>query len=95
MKTPWKSIIFLLIVGILLILLTTATAIFSIIVAIFGISILTVPLTFLFGLITGQSYDRVCDNSEILYKLNQFGKWSIIVSLGCVLILGIYSFLLK
>lgn len=95
MKTPWKSIIFLLIIGILLILFTTATIIFSIFLVIFGISMLTVPLTLLFGLVTGQSYDRVCDNSEIIYKLNQFGKWSIIISLGAFLTFGVYSFLLK
>lgn len=47
---------------------------------------LIVPLTYVWGLITGQSYDRVCDNSEIVYKLNQVCKWTLVISLGMLII---------
>jgi hypothetical protein len=53
-------------------------------IALIGASI--VPLTWLYGIITGQSYERVCDNSEILYQLNRIGKWTIIILIGILLI---------
>jgi len=53
-------------------------------VAIFSAAV--VPLTWVWGLITGQSYDRVCDNSEIIYRLNQIGKWTITIGLAIALI---------
>lgn len=49
-----------------------------------------VPLTWIWGLLTGQSYDRVCDNSEIIYKLNQLGKWTIAIGFAISLIYLIY-----
>ena len=45
-----------------------------------------VPLTWIFGLVTNQSYNRVCDNSEILFKINQVGKWTLIIYLSLLLI---------
>ena len=56
-------------------------------VAVVGASI--VPLTFIWGLLTGQSYARVCDNSEILYRLNQVGKWTLTVAVGILVIFGL------
>lgn len=53
-------------------------------VAIFSAAV--VPLTWMWGLITGQSYDRVCDNSEVIYKLNQIGKWTIVIGIAICLI---------
>ena len=53
-------------------------------VAIFSAAV--VPLTWIWGLITGQSYDRVCDNSEVIYKLNQIGKWTIVIGIAICLI---------
>lgn len=47
---------------------------------------LIVPLTYIWGLITDQSYDRVCDNSEFIYRLNQIGKWTLVIGLGFLLI---------
>jgi len=38
------------------------------------ISISIVPLTWLYAQITGKSYSFVCDQSELLYRLNKFGK---------------------
>jgi len=50
-----------------------------------------VPLTWFWGLLTGQSYDRVCDNSEIVYKLNQLGKWTIFAGVA-ILFIGLVAF---
>jgi hypothetical protein len=53
-----------------------------------------VPITWLWGLMTGQSYDRVCDNSEIVYRLNQLGKWTIFIGIAFTFIgLIFYSIL--
>jgi hypothetical protein len=49
-----------------------------------------VPLTWLWGLITGQSYDRVCDNSEIIYRLNQIGKWTIFIGIAILFVYMIF-----
>jgi hypothetical protein len=53
-----------------------------------------VPLTWFWGLLTGQSYDRVCDNSEIIYKLNQLGKWTIVIGLSLFLLYFIYNMII-
>lgn len=50
-----------------------------------------VPLTWIWGLLTGQSYDRVCDNSEIVYKLNQLGKWTIAIGIAILFVYMIFS----
>ena len=56
----------------LLVLLVIGVLIFfsSVFIALAILSMAIVPLTLLWGLITGQTYDRVCDNSELVYKLN-------------------------
>jgi hypothetical protein len=53
-------------------------------IALTGASI--VPLTWIWGLLTGQSYERVCDNSEILYQLNRIGKWTILLLIALFII---------
>lgn len=58
-------------------------------VAIFSAAV--VPLTWMWGLITGQSYDRVCDNSEVIYKLNQIGKWTIVIGIA-ICLMGLVFF---
>ena len=58
-------------------------------VAIFSAAV--VPLTWIWGLITGQSYDRVCDNSEVIYKLNQIGKWTIVIGIA-ICLMGLVFF---
>lgn len=77
--------------GSLLILLIILLIIFagSILAAIAVLSLAIVPLTGLWGLFTGQSYARVCDNSEIIYKLNQFGKWCWALAVGGAMIYGV------
>jgi hypothetical protein len=73
--------------GIILLMLILALAAGgAIIVALCVVGALIVPLTYVWGLLTNQSYDRVCDNSEIVYKLNQVGKWTLLISLGILII---------
>ncbi len=80
----------------LLVILVIITFIFgfALFISIAALSAFIVPLTYLYGLATGQSYDRVCDNSEILYKLNQLGKWALVVltATGFVYLLFHYIF---
>ena len=70
----------------IILLMVFATTV-GIAIAVVGASI--VPLTFIWGLLTGQSYARVCDNSEILYRLNQVGKWTLVVVIGLAIIFWI------
>lgn len=78
------SILVLLVIGVLIFFS-------SVFIVLAVLSMAIVPLTWLWGLVTGQSYDRVCDNSELVYQLNQFGKISLSVGIG---LLAIY-FILK
>ena len=61
----------------------------TVFIAVAIMSALIVPLTWGWGLLTDQSYDRVCDNSEIVYQLNQFGKWTIVICVALLLLCGI------
>ena len=49
------------------------------------ISALIVPMTYLYSLISGRSYNSVIDSSNMLYKLNIFGQWSLVIML-CLLV---------
>ena len=74
-------------IGILFLMLIMALAFGGVVLLTIAIvGALIVPLTYIWGLITGQSYERVCDNSEIVYKLNQVGKWTLIISIGMLII---------
>lgn len=55
-----------------------------------SISIVSVPVTFIMSLLSGESYDRICDNSEILYRLNKIGRWSIVILAGAALAWATY-----
>ena len=61
-----------------------------VIISILTLSVLVVPITFIWSKITGESYDRVCDNSEIVYQLNRVGKWSFATLSGFIILYGIY-----
>ena len=58
----------------------------SVFVSVALIAAAIVPLTWVYGLITGQTYDRVCDNSQILYRLNQIGKWTIVIGTALLIL---------
>jgi hypothetical protein len=81
-KIPTLGNIFSLLILLFIVILILGAGVFlSIAILSAGI----VPLTWIWGLISGQSYDRVCDNSEVLYRLNQIGKWTIVI--GCSFLL--------
>lgn len=82
--------------GSLLILLIIIVALIggSIFLAIGILGLAIVPLTGLWGLLTGQSYARVCDNSEIIYRLNNIGKWAWAIAIGGGMVFGIVSLFL-
>jgi len=75
------------VISLLLILFLVLFLLFSgVFIAVAIMSAAIVPITWIFGLFTGQSYDRVCDNSEIVYRLNQVGKWTIVIGLAFIFI---------
>lgn len=76
-----KALSLLVLVVILLILLFSGL---FITIALIGASV--VPLTWIWGILTGQSYERVCDNSEIVYRLNQIGKWTLLVLIALLIL---------
>lgn len=79
------TLLTLIVIGIAFLLFSVAAIAFAYAVVILAMSILVVPATWIFGLVTGQSYDRVCDNSEIVYQLNRIGKWTILFSFGALM----------
>jgi len=66
----------------------------SILICLASVSAITVPITYLMALISGETYDRICDNSEIVYQLNRIGKWTILVLIGSVLSWSFYLLIL-
>jgi hypothetical protein len=50
----------------------------------FLISLCIVPATWIWAKVTDQDYHFLCDQSEILYRLNQIGKYSYLI-LACIL----------
>jgi len=49
-----------------------------------------VPLTWIYGLISGKGYSQICDTSETLFKLNQLGRWTWAVLLGLTIIYHLF-----
>lgn len=65
----------------LLVLLVFA---FKVLIGLAVLSILIVPLTWIYSKIVGQSYNFTIDQSNMLYKLNKFGQWSLIIGLSII-----------
>lgn len=59
------------------------------------LSVLIVPLTWIYSKIAGQSYHFTIDQSEILYKLNNFGQWSMVFGLAFLIYFLFYNYLLN
>lgn len=75
------------VLAVLVLLIVVFILIFStVFVSVALIAAAIVPLTWVYGLITGQTYDRVCDNSQILYRLNQIGKWTIVIGTALLIL---------
>ncbi len=85
------TLLVFIVVGITFLFFSAAAIAFAYAVVILAMSILVVPVTWIFGLVTGQSYDRVCDNSEIVYQLNRIGKWTILFSFGAFMTWVVYN----
>ncbi len=62
----------------------------NIFIAMSILSILIVPTTFVYSKIKGRSYNSVIDSSNILYKLNKFGQWMLVISAAIILLSIIY-----
>jgi hypothetical protein len=58
---------------------------FNVFVAISIVSMAIVPLTFIYAKLAGQSYNFTIDQSNMLYKLNKFGQWSLLIG-GTILL---------
>jgi hypothetical protein len=52
---------------------------FKIFLALVIVSMLIVPLTWGYAKLAGQSYNFTIDQSNMLYKLNKFGQWSLLI----------------
>jgi hypothetical protein len=65
----------------LLVLLVFA---FKVLIGLAVLSILIVPLTWIYSKIVGQSYNFTIDQSNMLYKLNKFGQWSLVIGLSII-----------
>ena len=49
---------------------------FNVFIGLYLISLLLVPVTWLYAAATGRSYSFVVDQSAMLYQLNKFGQWA-------------------
>ena len=65
----------------------------NVFIAIALVSILIVPLTWLYAKLSGQSYNFTIDQSNMLYKLNNFGQWSLLIG-GSLLLLYFIIYIL-
>lgn len=61
-------------------------------IALVFLSMAIVPLTWAYAQLMGQSYSFTIDQSEILYRLNILGQWSLVIG-GGILLLGMFFFL--
>lgn len=56
-------------------------------------SIIIVPITYLYCRLTGRSYHSVMDSSELLYRANKWGQGAIIVLIAIGIFYGVIWFL--
>ena len=59
------------------------------------LSMLMVPLTYLFSVATERSYNSVIDSSDMLYKLNKLGQWTWLIVGSIVVLSFTFLFILK
>lgn len=63
--------------GVLLILALILA--FNVFLALCILSLLIVPATWAYSKMLGRSYNSIIDSSDMLYKLNKFGQWSLVI----------------
>lgn len=73
---------------IILLLIIVIVVFFPIFFSLAFLSMLIVPATWIYAQLSGQSYHFVIDQSNILYKLNIFGQWSLIIG-GSIFLFGL------
>lgn len=59
-------------------------------IAVAIVSMFIVPLTYLYSLLIGRSYNFVIDQSNILYKMNILGQWSLVICISFLLVKYFY-----
>lgn len=67
-----------------LLLLALAIKVF---IALAVVSMLIVPLTWIYAKLVGQSYNFTIDQSNMLYKLNKFGQCALLIG-GSILLVN-------
>ncbi len=72
-----------------LILVILCVVFFPILIATFFASMFIVPLTWIYAQYTGQSYSYTIDQSNILYKLNIIGQWTLVIG-ACLLFFSLF-----
>ena len=76
-RAPWNLLFWLLILTLFIFI--------KVFIAVCFLSVLIVPLTWIYSKIAGQSYYFTIDQSQILYKLNKIGQWSIVIAIAILL----------
>ena len=76
-----------------LILLIVLVFVFQAFIAFAIVSMFIVPLTYLYSLVIGRSYNFVIDQSNILYKMNKLGQWSIVICWSYLLVRYLYPYI--
>jgi hypothetical protein len=76
----------------ILLLIVFCVVFFHVFLGLIFLSMLIVPVTWAYAQLSGQSYSYTIDQSNILYKLNILGQWSLIIG-GSILLLGGLFFL--
>jgi len=55
------------------------------------LSILIVPITLTYSIIIGRSYNSVIDSSNMLYRLNKFGQWGLLIAGTITILILVYN----
>jgi hypothetical protein len=76
----------------ILLLIIFCVVFFHVFIVLVFLSMAIVPLTWAYAQLMGQSYSFTIDQSEILYRLNILGQWSLVIG-GGVLLLSMFFFL--
>lgn len=62
-----------------LLLIALAVIFFPLFFALAILSMFIVPVTWVYAQLNGQSYNYTIDQSNMLYKLNILGQWSLVI----------------
>lgn len=76
----------------ILLIIVLCVVFFQLFLGLVALSIMIVPLTWVYAQLMGQSYSYTIDQSNLLYKLNILGQWSLIIGGGLFLLFG-FAFL--